>query len=344
MAELRADFDTDTPIDHNYHQARNAKVEKWESSLPTEYWDYRKKWEENPQNRVVGNFPIHIDIEATSMCNLKCIMCPRTDLVNAGEFWKIQRFDFDKYKAIIDEGVANGLCSIKYNYLGEPTLHPKIVEMVAYAKQAGVVDVMFNTNATMLTPELSRKLIEAGLDKLFFSFDSPYRDEYNRIREGGDFDEVLANMRGFVKVRDEMGSITPFVRASIVRMKDNEEHWDELWEDYKNLLEPFVESVAYIDYLEHSSQSGTTRTVVEQKGREKKFCCPQLWQRMFVHPDGIATVCCIDTARELQVGNVNEQSPKEIWTGPEYQRLRDIHASGRFEEIPTCARCPLAKY
>jgi len=65
---------------------------------------------------------------------------------------------------------------------------------------------------------------------------------------------------------------------------------------------------------------------------------------MFVHPDGVATVCCIDSMRTLQVGNVFEQSIKDIWHGKKYQRLRKLHETGRFDEIPTCARCPLAQY
>jgi len=41
---------------------------------------------------------------------------------------------------------------------------------------------------------------------------------------------------------------------------------------------------------------------------------------------------------------VFEKSVNEIWLGEEYQRLRELHATGRFAEIPTCARCPLARY
>ena len=65
MTNVRADFDPDipmlsveTPIDHNFHQTVNDKILRWESTLPAEYWEYRREWEENPKNRVVGPFPI----------------------------------------------------------------------------------------------------------------------------------------------------------------------------------------------------------------------------------------------------------------------------------------------
>jgi radical SAM protein with 4Fe4S-binding SPASM domain len=65
---------------------------------------------------------------------------------------------------------------------------------------------------------------------------------------------------------------------------------------------------------------------------------------MFVHPDGYVTPCCIDAARELKLGNIFERSAQDVWLGEAYQQLRQLHATGRFEEIPTCARCPLARY
>jgi radical SAM protein with 4Fe4S-binding SPASM domain len=330
----------ETPIDHNYHQAESDRVKRWESTLPPAYWEYRRRWEQNPKQRVVEAFPIHLDIEATSACNMDCIMCPRTDMVNAGTFWRVGNFDFEVYTRLVDEGVQNGLASIKFNYLGEPTLNKRLVEMIRYAKKAGVVDVMFNTNASRLTEKLSRDLIEAGLDKLFFSFDSPYPDQYNAIRIGGDFHEVLDNIKRFHAIRAEMGSIKPFTRASMVLMRDN----DGAWADYQQLMGPIVDAVAYVDYLDHNGQNSPDRMLVQIGSRKKKFCCPQLWQRMFVHPDGVATVCCVDSARELTVGNVREQTVSEIWTGDKYQKLRDLHAAGRIDEIPACARCPLARY
>jgi len=161
-AQNRGDFELDIPINHNFHQKVGEKVLKWESTLPREYWEYRKRWEENPKNQVLEPFPIHLDIEATSSCNLKCVMCPRTELVNQGLFWKVQHFDFEVYKRLIDEGVENGLSSVKYNYLGEPLQQPRLIEMIEYAKEKGIIDVQFNTNAVLLRESISRRLIKSG--------------------------------------------------------------------------------------------------------------------------------------------------------------------------------------
>ncbi|MDY6974567.1 MAG: radical SAM protein [Thermodesulfobacteriota bacterium] len=340
MTGIETAVEVNTSIDHNFHLIANKKIELWESTRSQQYREYRRKWEEYPKNHFVAPFPIHLDIEATNACNLKCVMCPRPEMVESGTFWKIQMFDLDTYKRIIQEGVEYGLCSVKYNFMGEPTLNPNLIQMIEYAKQAGVIDVMFNTNATLLDENLSRQLIISGLDKLFFSFDSPYRDRYNAIRVGADFDRVLHNIIRFMVIRDEMGSITPFTRASMVLMKENEEDWTA----FRELLEPIVDAVASVDYLDQGGLNNPERTVVPLGARKGRFCCPQLWQRMVVHPDGVVTICCIDALRVMNMGNIFHESIRDIWLSDTYEELRDKHINGRIDDIPLCAGCALAKY
>ena len=124
----------ETKVDHNYHELENEKVARWEATLPPEYFAYREKWNEYPKQHKVDRVPVHLDIEATSNCNLKCKMCPRTDMVNDGTFWDVKNFDFDLYKEIVADAASKGVCSIKYNYLGEPLMHPKLVEMIKFAE------------------------------------------------------------------------------------------------------------------------------------------------------------------------------------------------------------------
>jgi len=270
-ADVRADFDVDSPVDIGFRQSANDKIRRWESALPAEYREYRRKWKENPRDRVVGHFPIHLDIEATNACNLRCTMCPRTDMVRSGVFWKLQSFDFDAYKRLIDEGVQHGLCSVKFNILGEPMLNPRLVEMIEYAKQAGVIDTMFNTNATRLDEDMSRRLIGSGLDKLLFSFDSPYRDTYNRIRAGADYDKVLANIRRFVGIRDETGSVTPFTRVLMVVTDENKDEQ----EAFRELFEPIVDAVAYgDDCVDPAVRDKPGLQVSPNASTNGGFCCP----------------------------------------------------------------------
>ena len=50
--------------------------------------------------------------------------------------------------------------------------------MVEYAKRKGIMDVYFNTNATLLTRDVGRKLIKAGLDRFSISFEGTTAEVY----------------------------------------------------------------------------------------------------------------------------------------------------------------------
>ena len=332
-------IEVDTPVDHNFHLKNDGVLQSWESRRSQKYRDYRKQWYEYPKIKKLTDFPIHLDIEATTACNFACTMCVRTEYVSNGTMWKIENFNFNKYKQIIDEGAKYGLKSLKYQYIGEPLINKKLVEMIKYAKSKGIVDVMFNTNASLLTEKKSREIISSGVDKIFFSFDSPYREKYNQIRVKGDYDLVLKNIKNFMRIKKEMKSDTPITRVQMVLMKENEKEFA----DFVKLFGPIVDTVAYIDYLDHGIQKGD-KTVVNIGSQNKKFCCPQLWQRMFVHPDGVVTPCCIDSDRELNMGNIKKNTVKEIWHNDKYQNMRKLHSEGRMDEIPTCSKCPLAMY
>ena len=70
-----------------------------------------------------------------------------------------------------------------------------------------------------------------------------------------------------------------------------------------------------------------------------RWPCPQLWKRFFINVDGYAEFCVEDWHDETIVGNVNESSIKEIWRSFNYERIRKLHLSGKFDQIPYCSRC-----
>jgi len=101
-----------------------------------EYKKYRKDWMENPKKFIVSDFPLHLDIEATNRCNLKCVFCDKLPYLSKD---KIGDMDMGLYKKIIDEGARYGLMGVKLSYRGEPLLNKNVVEMVKYAKNRAIL-------------------------------------------------------------------------------------------------------------------------------------------------------------------------------------------------------------
>ncbi len=58
-----------------------------------------------------------------------------------------------------------------------------------------------------------------------------------------------------------------------------------------------------------------------------------------VQADGTMNVCCFDYNGQMLIGDLKEQTFAEILEGAELRRIRDLHASGRADELPLCAVC-----
>jgi MoaA/NifB/PqqE/SkfB family radical SAM enzyme len=318
-----------------YYELTAPKELDWRVYRPESYRDYRREWDRRGRVGEAGDYPLHLDIDPTNRCNLRCRMCPRTHYLETGQsHWAplgLLDLDLELYARIITSSEGQGLKSVKLNFLGEPLLHPELPQMVAIAAQAGLW-VMINTNAVALTPELSRKLLRAGLSDIFFSFDSPYPKEYESIRVGANYGKVLANIAAFMAVKDELGRREVQTRAGMV-LNENSHNIDQAKSDYIKLFRDL--KVAEIGFG-LPTVMGRDYSILPSPD---DFICPDLFRRLFIFNDGICGPCCGDWERRLIVGDVNQQTISEIWNGEVYQNLRRAHLEGRYKDIPACRDC-----
>lgn len=308
---------------------------KWQQLRGRVYDEYRRKWHEYPEKQHLSPFPLHLDLDVTNACNLRCKMCARTIMIEKGNMPDVGFMDFDFVKHLIDEGASQGLASIKFSFQGEPLLHPKIVEIVAYAKKAGIIDTMFNTNGMLLTPEMSEALLDAGLDNIFFSIDSAYKENYESIRVGANYDKVVENILNFIHLRKVMKKHAVQIGVSMVVMEENKDEVDAFIRQWSNI----VDTVNWgLD--QHFVLKEKPERISNMKTKPDIFCCSQLWQRLIVNWDGECLPCCLDVERDLLVGNAHNSSLQQIWlNSPLYKLLRDAHSSGCYWDIERCARC-----
>ncbi|UCD03765.1 MAG: radical SAM protein [Candidatus Woesearchaeota archaeon] len=290
------------------------------------YRKYRLKWIYAPKLKLVTKFPLHLDIEASSGCNLRCIMC-----FNAVKRTPPGLISWNLYKKIIDEGSKNNLCSIKLNWRGEPLLHPKIVEMVDYAKKKGIIDVQFNTNGQLLDKEKADGLIEAGLDRIIFSIDGASKDVYERIRVGGSYDKLTENVEYFLKRKKELNAVKPFVRVQMVKLKQNEHEINK----FVDFWEPKVDEV-FVNPEIHYKEN---KPYVEGSTIVGRKACSMLWQRLVISYDGKVMMCCGDWKMKSILGDVNKETIHNIWNGKKLNAIRKHHKNLNHHLIPACKDC-----
>lgn len=311
----------DTIVNSGHYQILGTdKIEDGEKSFAKEYFNYRKKWQELPQKRILNKFPLHLDIESTNNCNLRCLMCGRNWMKE-----KIGYVSFELFKKIINEAAKYHLPSIKLNYRGEPLLHPDLVKMVKYAKKKGILEVQFNTNGLLLNEKKARELIGAGLDRIIFSFDGATKKTYEKIRIGSNYEKVINNIKNLVRLRNKKGLKRPLIRVQMVKVPINKKEA----ESFLQMWLPVANRVALISAMDWS---GEIKKI-------EHFPCPQIWQRLMICWDGEARMCCGDWYGKYPLGNVRNKSIYDIWHGEKINKIRELHSEGNFDKIPVCARC-----
>lgn len=144
-------------------------------------------------------------IEPTNQCNMRCRTCIRNVWDEA--LGKMPDAIFDR----IIQGLHAfaPLPTVFFGGWGEPLFHPKIVEMIARAKALGA-RVELITNGTLLSVDLTQKLVAAGLDVLWVSLDGASPETYADVRIGEALPQILKNLAQFDKIVYDYQTITEF--------------------------------------------------------------------------------------------------------------------------------------
>lgn len=302
-----------------------------------QFLEYRRQWESAGRFELETRVPLHIDIELSTYCNFRCVMCPfgipkaqRPPAFDAVRGW----FDLELFKKIVDEGVEKGLSAIDLSYYTEPLLHKQLFEFIHYAGEKGVMDIMMSSNGQLLTPELTEKILDSPLTRMMFSLDALNEETYNQVRIGGDFQTVIGNVKHFLKRKRERGQTLPIVRVSFVNNGINTD-------EHEAFLEEWKDQVDYISMQTLISFEGMSQDVipVEKVAGSADVKCHQPWHRMSIRADGQALPCCTTYGQQMPVGNLNDMSLEEAWNSPLMQELRVLHREGRYYENALCKAC-----
>lgn len=162
--------------------------------------------------------PRYVQIEPVGQCNLRCQMCPIPFRQDGPPYGPPAFMQFDTFRRIIDE--LPGLEHLHLQGLGEPMMHPRFFDMVAYAARRGV-RVTTNTNLTLvLNPRRAENTVTCGLNCIHISVDGATPQTYERIRKRAKFDRLLRNFELLCEARRSVPR-PPRLRLVSVVMRQN---------------------------------------------------------------------------------------------------------------------------
>lgn len=300
---------------------------------PNEIWaEYllnRYKFDFYENNPEKPDFPLYLILEPVSICNLRCPFCHQVDEKFTKNKSMMGMMDVDLFKKIIDDAQEGGTKAITLTCRGEPTLHPHLGEMLEYCKDK-FIEFKMNTNATKLTEKLIHQILKSELSDIVFSVDSYYKEEFESLRVGANFEEVLSNIKKFKEIKEKFYPNSRCVtRISGVQVSDkqNPKKFQEFWEQYVDFV-VMVKMLTRWDLYKNS------------KDQMRDVPCHYLGRSLSIYFDGTVIPCDMDYQGVLALGSLKELTIQEVWNGKKHQELFLAHRNGKRDSIFPCDRCP----
>ena len=299
--------------------------EGWES----EYERYRNDWADLPKRQEVRDYPVLVDLELSSICNLHCPMC-YTITDQFKEQVNTTRMDWNLYTRIIDE-IAGKVPAIRLSLRGEALLHKRFTDCVRYAKSRGIKEVSTLTHGGKLTLDFFKEIADAGIDWITISADG-IGETYERIRKPIKFQDLMDKLKAIDAYKKENGLHRPVIKIQGI--------WPAIREnpqEYYDTFAPHVDLVAFnplIDYLGNDSK-------IEYL---ENFTCPQQYQRLVIGADGLVMKCSNDEENREVIGDVKHETVHQVWHGEKMNAIREQHKTDRgFMNSAVCRRCYLPR-
>lgn len=305
---------------------REALFEKYRGEgWETEYKVYRENWVNCAMEKTVLEYPLCVDIELSTFCNLKCPMC--YTILDSYKNNVVKKFmEEDLYKRIIDE-IAGKVPAIRLSLRGESTLHPKFVDFIKYAKEKKINEISFLTNCSLMTKDFFKEVMLAGADWITVSIDG-LKENYEAIRKPLKYDDTLQKIKDMKLVKEEYGRHRPVIKIQSI--------WPAIKEDptdFYQTFSPYVDLIAFNPLIDFNEKDENPVCLDD-------FSCPQIYQRLVIGSDGTALMCANSEENYCIMGDANKQSIYDIWHGEKLTEIRKLHnEKDGFKKVPHCKMC-----
>ena len=294
--------------------------------------------------------PLGMFIEPTNQCNFKCRFCPESFSDYNEIVGGRAHMDFSFYEEIVRQIKAIGrLKVLRFYMLGEPLLHPDLVRMIKLAVDEGITErTELTTNATALTAEKSRQLLDSGLDYLRVSIYAADQKRNEHVTQSKiPITRIYENVKTFRKLRDEAGQTKPFLYVKMIDSCSGAEN-DAFLGMYRDIADECVlekpmnwNGYENRDLLESAYQGDEEKKALHNAELFpfRKQVCPFPFYTMVVNANGDVTACCVDWNKKTCVGNLKEASLGDIWNGAAFREFRRMHLENRRHENESCRNC-----
>jgi len=312
--------------------------------------------------------PLYVKMKVFYGCNLKCEMC------NHWREGREPPASADRFKGVLDELAELGTRKLHISG-GEPMLRLQVPDLIERASALGI-KVTMTTNGTLIDKSKARRLVESGLRGVNISIDSPVRKMHEKIRGvEGSFKATLKAVqllsryqrKGKLTIRintvvsrtnyqtlESLPDLAHELGAEGINLIPVDDHCGEILSMRKKDIARFNSEIApriaeralalgLIVSDDDAFPFGRTDSEI-RLGRAGRYAfgyydkhpCYAPWTHTLIDFNGSVYVCCMTRERIPPLGNIQDQSFREIWEGAAYRRIRlSMHPPA----LAACKRC-----
>ncbi len=311
-------------------------------------------------------YPVHLQLGTVNYCNHDCTFCYAARSMFDAKDVPRTSIDVERLMELAQELFELGLRSVTLVGSGEPTLHPRVDEIITGLAELGL-DVGMFTNGSCLTEKTARAIVD-HMTFVRFSMTGATPQVHDLVHANGDFDRVVANMKKLADMRTgsfpTLGSQFILASYSAPDVCKGAELAKSLGFDYFEIKPAYV-APDKPDQLENTLSIEEARELMLQaKELEddgfKVYAKVDQMTGVFTHVDdrpyddcpGHKTnavleadfdlyICSNQKSRDFCFGNLKERSFKEVWHG---ENRRDILRRLNVHECqPHCRMDPVNK-
>lgn len=277
--------------------------------------------------------PMVYQVELTNNCPMTCTMCPRTHSMDRS----IGDMSLGLFRKIVDEA-ATSTSRCYLHHFGDSLLHPHLGEVIGEASKRAIRGYL-SANPVLLTTPRIRAIVDNGLHELVLSIDGVTEGTSEAVRGRAARNVRLAEKRvkELLAYRAEVGSPYPRVVLQMVRQSQNAHEvgeWLKKWRDV-----PGLDRVKVKSYVTWSGGEENINNLRIAPPPERKVVCEKPWTSVTILWDGTVVPCNFDHNGLYPLGNVSEQTLREIWDGEPIAALRRHHRYGMLGDISLCRNC-----
>jgi radical SAM protein with 4Fe4S-binding SPASM domain len=298
------------------------------------YLDYRQNYFRSFDADKHGESPdfAHtVTLEFVNRCNLTCDMC-----YVANHSFAKATLSLEVVKNLVDQVAEHGKTGLLLGVGSEGLLYKDICEVIRYANNAGVMDIILMTNGTLLTAELSDFLVTQEVSRVCISVDAATPETYETVRGKDELEILESNIRGLVAARKKHGSLLPVIRLSFCVLEQNAHEQIAFREKWDGVVD-YIDYQQVNDFSNVGHEDEVDLNPIGPDEADRPFCSKPFGY-LNVWSNGDISPCCTFYGKGLTFGNVKNNTLEEVYDG---EAMADLRAQfkGKKEINKVCRVC-----